>query len=204
MTRCPILLAALLALSLTACASNKAPKLPYPAFIQAEELPDMFIAALPGVRAKPLAGDTRTRTSSNLVTLPADWQGTTGGSPGKSVELFVLAGKVTLSEFVLTVGGYAYVPPGSLGFRLETDDGARLLYFLDDVDASSVIRSPIVLDSELVDWIEQSPGRYLRELRHDPGSGATTWLLRIEPGATTPWRSSTIWVQPPRRWRWAC
>ena len=192
MTRCSIFLAALLVLTLAACAANKAPKLPYPAFVQADELPDMFIAALPGVRAKPLAGDTRTRTSSSLVTLPANWKGTTGGSPGKSVELFVLAGKLTLSEFELTAGGYAYVPPGSLGFRLATDDGARLLYFLDDVDASSVIRSPIVLDSELVEWSEQSPGRFVRELRSDPGSGARTWLLRIEPGATTPWQSSSV------------
>ncbi len=192
MTRRSILLAAFLTLMLAGCASNKAPKLPYPAFVQAEDLPDIFIAALPGVRAKPLAGDTRTRTSSNLVTLPADWKGTTGGAPGKSVELFVIAGKLTLSEFELTAGGYAYVPPGSLGFGLRTDDGAQLLYFLDDVDASSVIRSPIVLDSELVTWSQQSPGRYVRELRSDPGSGARTWLLRIEPGATTPWQSSSV------------
>ena len=190
-TRRSILHAALLALTLVSCASINAPKLPYPAFIQVEDLPDMYIAALPGVTAKPLAGDTRTRTSSNLVTLPADWKGTTGGAPGKSVELFVISGKLTLSEFELTAGGYAYVPPGSLGFSLSTDDGAQLLYFLDDVDRSSVIRSPIVLDSKLVDWSQQSPGRYERELRNDPGSGARTWLLRIEPGATTPWQSSS-------------
>jgi len=192
MRRRSVLLAVLMALTLAACAAINAPKLPYPAFVQAEELPDMFIAALPGVRAKPLAGDMRTRTSSSLVTLPADWKGTTGGAPGKSVEMFVIAGKLTLSEFVLTAGGYAYVPPGSLGFGLATDDGAQLMYFLDDVDASSVIRSPIILDSELIDWSEQSPGRYVRELRKDPGSGARTWLLRIEPGATTPWKSSSV------------
>ena len=179
------------ALFFAACVSNDKPKLPYPAFIQAEELPDMFVAALPGIRAKPLAGDMRTRTSSALVTLPRDWKGTTGGAPGKSVEIFVLAGEVLLSDFKLTAGGYAYVPPGSLGFGLSTDDGARMLYFLDDVDESSVIRSPMILDSGLVEWVETMPGRHVRELRSDPGSGARTWLLRIEPGSTVPWTSST-------------
>lgn len=152
----------------------------------------MFVAALPGVRAKPLAGDMRTRTSSSLVELPADWKGTTGGSPGKSVELYVLSGELTLSEFVLQAGGYAYVPPGSLGFSLATDDGARILYFLDDIDASSVIRSPLILDSGLVAWLETSPGRYVKELRSDPGSGSRSWLLRIEPGSSVPWTSSSV------------
>jgi len=191
MTRCSIFLTTLVALMLAACVSNKPPALPYPAFIQADELPDMFVAAMPGIRAKPLAGDTRTRTSSNLVTLPANWNGTTGGAPGKAVELFVIAGKLLLSEFELTAGGYAYIPPGSLGFALSTDAGAQLLYFLDDIDANSVIRSPIILDSTLVKWAEQSMGRFERELRSDPGSGARTWLLRIEPGAATSWMASS-------------
>ena len=31
-----------------------------------------------------------------------------------------------------------------------------------------------------------------RELRADPGTGATTWLMRIEAGATVPWQSSSV------------
>ena len=183
---------ALAALVVSACASNSPPKLPYPAFVQADELPDMFLAAMPGVRAKPLAGDMRTRTSSNLISLPADWKGTTGASPGKSVELFVVAGELELSEFVVKKGGYAYVPPGSLGFSLETERGAHILYFQDDVDSSSVIRSPIILNSELLEWEPVSVGRHTKELRSDPGSGSKSWLLRIEPGATVPWIASSV------------
>ena len=192
MIRRSTLTVTLLALTVSGCASFSQPKLPYPAFIQAGDLPDMFVAALPGVRAKPLAGDMRTRTSSSLVELPADWKGTTGGAPGKSVELYVLSGELTLSEFALGAGGYAYIPPGSLGFSIATDNGAQLLYFLDDIDASSVIRSPMILDSGLVDWLETSPGRYVKELRSDPGSGSRSWLLRIEPGAEYPWTSSSV------------
>jgi hypothetical protein len=192
MMRRPILATTLFVLIVAGCASYTAPKLPYPAFIQAGELPDMFVAALPGVRAKPLAGDMRTRTSSSLVQFPADWKGTTGGAPGKSVELLVIAGELTLSEFVLGKGGYAYIPPGSLGFSLTTVDGAQVLYFLDDIDASSVIRSPIILDSGLLNWVETSPGRHVKELRSDPGSGARSWLLRIEPGSEIPWTSSSV------------
>ena len=48
---------------LAGCAS-KAPELPYPAFIQVDELDDIFMASLPGVRAKQLAGDPRTRQSA--------------------------------------------------------------------------------------------------------------------------------------------
>lgn len=185
------LMAALIVFAASGCASNRPPKLPYPAFIQSEELPDMFVAALPGVRAKPLAGDMRTRSASNVITLPADWKGTTGGAPGKSVELYVITGEVKLSEFVLKKGGYAYVPPGSFGFSLETELEAQILYFLDDVDASSVIRSPIILNSGLLEWEPASNGRYTKELRNDPGSGSRSWLLRIEPGASTPWIAST-------------
>lgn len=184
-----IFLPALLIVS--ACASNSPPKLPYPAFQQADTLPDMFVAALPGVRAKPLAGDMRTRSSSMLLTLPDEWKGTTGGAPGKAVELFVLAGELTLSDIEMKPGSYAYVPPGSLGFRIETDKGAQLLYFLDDVDETSVIRSPLIMNSGLLSWTETLPGHYVKELRSDPGSGARSWLLRIEAGAPVPWTASS-------------
>ena len=49
-------LGAVVAITITACASSP-PKLPYPAFIQADDLPDMFMASLPGIRAKQFAGD---------------------------------------------------------------------------------------------------------------------------------------------------
>lgn len=192
MMRFSTFLAIPLALLVSGCASTRPPKLPYPAFVQAEELPDMFIAALPGVRAKPLAGDMRTRTSSSVVSFPADWKGTTGGAPGKSVEIFVLSGELTMSGFVLKAGGYAYVPPGSLGFSITTDGGAEVLYFLDDIDASSVIRSPMIMDSGLLEWVESSPGKFVKELRSDPGSGSRTWLIRIEPGASVSWSSSSV------------
>jgi hypothetical protein len=192
MKRSPCLFVALIVIVVTGCASNSRPKLPYPAFVQADELPDVFLAAMPGVRAKPLAGDMRTRTSSNLISLPPDWKGTTGGSPGKSVELYVVTGELKLSEFVVKKGGYAYVPPGSFGFSLETEQGAEVLYFQDDVDENSVIRSPLILNSDLIDWVAISPGRYTKELRSDPGSGARSWLLRIELGATVQWTASSV------------
>lgn len=179
-------------LLLTSCASTrKAPELPYPAFVQSDELADIFLAALPGVRAKEYVSDMRTRTTSNRIDIPADWSGTTGGSPGKTLEIFVLSGELEFSEFVLAAGGYAYIPPGSLGFRLKSDSGAQILYFLDDVDASAVIRSALILESSLLTWQEVSPGIFVKELRSDPGSGSKTWLKRIEPGATFVWQSSS-------------
>ena len=184
-----MLIAALLA---AACASeNRKPDLPYPAYVVSDEIEDMFMAALPGVRAKQYYSDMRTRVSSSRVDLPPDWSGTTGGMPGKSLEIFVLDGKLSLSEFELGAGGYAYVPPGSFGFRLETEAGARILYALDEVDESSVIRTPIIMDSELVPWTETSPGVYEKDLRLDPGSGARTWLERLDPGVPLPYTSSS-------------
>ncbi len=59
-------------LVLISCAAN-APQPPYPVFIQVEELPDTFIAGLPGVRAKQLAGNLETGASSYQLLLPADW-----------------------------------------------------------------------------------------------------------------------------------
>ena len=103
-----------------ACAST-APQLPYPAFVQADELEDIFMASLPGVRAKQLAGDPQTRRSSNRIDLPRDWQGTSGGVPGRSMEIFVIRGEMTIADIASGSGGYAFLPAGSLGFNLVSD-----------------------------------------------------------------------------------
>ena len=80
---------ALLLVFAAGCASGP-PELPYPAFIQTNELPSVFIAGLPGVEAKRLAGDPRTQRSSYQIVLPLDWSFSTSAFPGKSVEIFVL------------------------------------------------------------------------------------------------------------------
>jgi len=175
-----------------ACASGPQPP-PYPAFVISDELPDMFMASLPGIRAKQYAEDAQSRSTSNRIDLPADWKGTTGASPGKALEIFVLSGELQLADISLRRGGYAYIPPGSLGFNMQTADGARILYFLADFDSRAVIRAPLVLDSELIDWRPTvTPGVFEKELRADPGSGARSWLERIEPGVSMPWQSSTV------------
>ena len=174
------------------CASGP-PKLPYPAFIQVDELSDIFMASLPGVRAKQLSGDPQTRRTSNRIDLPADWQGTSGGTPGRSMEIFVLSGKLKIADIVLEAGGYAYLPAGSLGFNLTTEDGARILYFVNDTDPESVIRSPIIINSDLLKWEDAAKvGVSKKELRSDPGNGSRTWLLRISTGASLPWESSSV------------
>lgn len=184
--------AAFFALLVAGCASGP-PKIPYPAFVQADELVDVFLASLPGVRAKQFSGDPQTRRTTNRIDLPPDWQGTTGAAPGKLLEIFVLSGELDVGDVSLGAGGYAHVPPGSFGFNLRTDSGARILYFLDDVDPLAMIRSPVILDSHLVDWqATEADGIAIKELRSDPGNGARTWLVRISPGASIPWQSSTV------------
>jgi len=183
----------LLALVLCACASGP-PELPYPAYLQVDELDDVFMASLPGIRAKQLAGDAMTRRTSNRIDLPPEWQGTSGGSPGRSLEIFVVAGKMTIADIEFGRGGYAFLPAGSLGFNLRSSEGARILYFLNDVDPESVIRSPIIIDAEVLDWqASATSGVFTKELRRDPGNGAMTWLLKVMPGASIPWQiSSTV------------
>lgn len=189
MTR--LIVASSLYLLLAACAGSP-PKLPYPAFIQADELEDMFMASLPGIRGKQLAGDPQTRRTSNRIDLPPDWKGTSGGTPGRSMEIFVLAGQLRIADIDLDSGGYAFLPAGSLGFNLESVGGARILYFVNDTDPESVIRSPIIIDADILHWQPIStPGIVSKELRSDPGNGAKTWLLRIEAGASVPWQSSS-------------
>jgi len=181
----------LFVLVLSACASGP-PKLPYPAYMQVDELDDVFMASLPGIRAKQLAGDSMTRRTSNRIDLPPDWHGTTGGSPGRSLEIFVVGGKMTIADIELGSGGYAFLPAGSLGFNLRSTEGARILYFLNDVDPESVIRSPIIIDAEVLEWqASATSGVFIKELRKDPGNGARTWLLKITPGASIPWQKSS-------------
>ncbi|MEJ2258327.1 MAG: hypothetical protein P8X98_15310 [Woeseiaceae bacterium] len=190
MTRC---LPPLLVLLLLAAGAGGQPKPPVPAFIQADELEDVFLASLPGVRAKQLAGDPATRRTSNRIDLPRGWQGTSGGAPGRSMEIFVIAGSVTLADVELGPGGYAYLPAGSLGFNLQSIDGARILFFVNDADPEAVIRSPIILNSDLLPWEPTATrGIATRELRNDPGTGATTWLMRIDAAASMPWQSSSV------------
>ncbi len=185
-----LILLPLLVLLASCAAPETKPSLPYPAFANADELPDIFMAALPGIRGKQFIRDIRTRASSNRIDVPPNWRGTTGGNPDKSLEIFVLAGELRVSDFTLGPGGYAYVPAGAIGFRLESANGARLLYFLDDPSAGAVIQTPIILDSGLMDWDPIGDGVSIKELRYDPGSGATTWLQLVEPGAVLQWESS--------------
>jgi hypothetical protein len=118
---------------LAACASGP-PKVPYPAFVQVDDLDDVFMASLPGIRAKQLAGDPQTRRTSNRIDLPPDWEGTSGGVPGRSMEIFVLDGLLSIADIELPPGGYAFLPAGSLGFNMTTEEGARILYFVNDSD----------------------------------------------------------------------
>jgi glyoxylate utilization-related uncharacterized protein len=176
---------------LVGCASGP-PKLPYPAFIQVDELDDIFMASLPGVRAKQLSGDPQTRRTSNRVDLPRDWKGTSGGSPGRSLEIFVVDGELTIADILLQSGGYAFLPAGSLGFNLTADEGARILYFVSDTDPEAIIRSPIIINSSLLDWQSTAKvGVSSKELRSDPGSGAKTWIVRVSTGASQAWESSS-------------
>ncbi len=172
------------------CASS--PPLPYPAFVAVDELEDVFMASLPGVRAKPLGGDARTRRGSYRIDMPPDWRGTSGASPGRFLELYVLEGAIKLADIELGPGGYAYLPSGSLGFNLRSPAGARLMYFLGDVEPEAVIRTPILVDTELLSWEPAGvEGTAVKVLRSDPGSGATTWLLRVAPQTSVPWQSSS-------------
>lgn len=186
------LLAGLLVITTIAGCAAGTPPLPYPAFIQVDELPNVFLAGLPGVRAKQLAGDPRTRRTSNRIAVPPDWRFTTGASPTQSVEIFVLAGSATLGEFELSPGSYAYLPPGTAGIPLASERGALLLYFVDDSINAAVIQTPIISNSELLDWDPTSTrGVWEKDLRHDPGSGARTWLARVDNTASTAWQTTS-------------
>lgn len=187
-----IRLLTLISLAVLAACSSSPPKLPYPAFVATDDLPDVFLAELPGVRAKRFSSDPTIRTGSYRIDLPIAWTGSSGASPGLSIEIFVLAGKLTLGDdLVLESGGYAYLPSGSLGFNLRSYDGARILYAVNKTDPQSMIRTPLILDSRLIDWEATGVDGVSRKiLRSDPGSGAMTWLTRQEPGSVLPWQLS--------------
>ena len=106
-------------ITLLAACSSGPPKVPYPAFVEVDELEDMFMASLPGIRGKQLAGDPQTRRTSNRIDLPPGWTGTSGGVPGRSTEMFVLEGSLTIADIELPPGGYVFLPAGSLGFNIE-------------------------------------------------------------------------------------
>lgn len=188
------LLSATMVLALSACASGPR-NVPYPAFMQVEELEYAFLAELPGIRAKRLTGDLKTGRFSALLYLPESWRWNTGAAPGKSVEIYVIAGEIMLSDLTLRPGNHAYLPPGSMGMSLSTRHGAQILYFLDEASPNAVIQTPLFMSREVVPWLpmeDQAAGSGLevKELRDDPGSGARTWLLKVTPGAKLPWQKT--------------
>ena len=191
-----IILSFALLVFLTACA-GKQPQVPYPVFMQTEEVSDTFMAALPGTRTKVYSEDNRSRRISMRLQLPSDWSfGTTGAAPGKTLEIYVLEGDLTLGEFTLEPGGYAYLPSGSMGIEMSSLKGALLLYFVDDVQPGAVIQTPIISNSNLLSWQAESDaidefGLSTKVLRADPGSGARTWLMKIEPGAVQDWQQAS-------------
>lgn len=195
--RCRRFLGALALAGLVAGCAGQGPRPPYPAFVDSAALPDTFLAGLPGVRAKVLAGDAEVGRSTSVVTMPPDWQFGTGASPDRSVEIYVLAGRLWLADIALGPGGYAFLPDGSMGLSMRTDTGARLLYFLDRPDPAAIIRTPLILDQAEQQW-QPAPGAFddpaiwFKELRVDPGSGSRTALVRVEPGAEIPWRRSDV------------
>ena len=190
-----IILSFALLVFLTACA-GKQPQVPYPVFMQTEEVSDTFMAALPGTRAKVYSEDNRSRRISMRLQLPSDWSFGTGAAPGKTLEIYVLEGDLTLGEFTLEPGGYAYLPSGSMGIEMSSLNGALLLYFVDDVQPGAVIQTPIISNSNLLSWQAESDtidefGLSTKVLRADPGSGARTWLMKIEPGAVQDWQQAS-------------
>ena len=166
--------------------------MPYPAFLDVNSQDNVFIAGLPGVRAKNLAGNPRTRRSGNQVLIPADWAFSTGASPLQNVEIFVVAGQMQLGEFDLTPGGYAYIPAGTSGLPMRSENGAVILYFLDAANDAAVIQTPLIASSELLNWEYSGNGAGIKELRRDPGTGSRTWLEKIDPGVQRPWR---VWSE---------
>lgn len=189
----PWLTALAAVLVLAGCAS--ATRVPYPAFVQSADLRDSFLAGLPQLSAKMLSSDSESGRFSALLTLPAEWRWTTGASPGMSVEIYVLSGRVELGDLTLHPGNYAYLPPGSLGLSMSTKAGAELLYFLDEADRSATIRTPVFTSREVIPWQPRADGSPVagseeKLLRHDSGSGARTWLQRTEPGDARPWQRS--------------
>ncbi len=177
-----------LCILLAACPAST-PTLPYPAFVETDELPDTFMATLPGVRAKRYAEDYASRTGRYRIDLPAEWKGTSGGVPDAALEIYVIAGELMVGDFKLIPGGYAYLPSGGFGFRLSSASGARVLWFMSAEPSSALIRAPIINDGVTADWTELAPGVSVRELRFDPGSGARTWLQRTTSEAAGGWRS---------------
>jgi hypothetical protein len=185
--------------SFAACATSK-PNVPYPAFVQVDDTQDIFLAELPGIRTKQFAGDANSDRSSNLLLLPANYDFSTGAAPNKSIEIFVLAGEIELGDLTLRQGGYAWLPAGSTGTNIRSRAGAELLYFFNSVDDRSTIQVPLINSVDAGRWkpLSDDPedfGLSVLELRSDPGSGARTWLLKIDSVAQQPWQSYSAAVE---------
>lgn len=182
---------------------------------------------VPGVQPaafKLLSFNEETGARTLLVRLPPGWQ-QASGYHSADLELFVVEGGITMGDDNPGRYAYAYYPAGHV-HRYGTEFGATVLQMWggppdfiaagasgDDASAGGAVEgwrygdAPSLSPGDVPAFRDQpfpadSPIR-MKLLRHDPDTGAKTWITVLPGGGPTmygeghlpPWSSSASWVE---------
>lgn len=166
-------------------------------FIHARDLPPRSHALSFGLPAQVLR-DNPTTGSALLLDIPSAWSSKRILQLDHALEIYVLAGDLTLDDQQFEAEDFLRVPAGGSVTVVASSEGARILLFADPLLSSTnseSVEHQIVRRSK-VDWI---PGTAMRDagrddvpleilhLQNHPDTGARTYLVRVKPGLTIPW-----------------
>jgi len=147
-----------------------------------------------GLRCRVLSVDPASGASSLLLRLAPGlrWPAGRGDS---DLELYVLGGAIEVDGERHGAGHYRFVPRGVVVPPLASARGCELLAFYNDAAPSFVATDSdhpraerdrlVVLDAGDLDWDagpDAVPGRLVKRLHAEPGTGALTMLVALAPG----------------------
>ncbi len=169
-------------------------------FVNAGKMPLAELQQLGGVKARVLSENPRSGRMAFVAEPPAGWSWGGAAADGRSLEIFVLAGKLDIDGRPLESRGYLYVAPKAGTPPLATRSDARLLVFVGPTGEPSGFTDWFIVDFDQSRWRPGLVGPRagvdlpveIFDLKRDPTTGARTWLASIEPGFEFPWERHSM------------
>ncbi len=176
-------------------------------FIQVEHVPRQpLLLGSAGGDVRILSHDPESGALTALVNLPAAWT-LPAGRFTASVEFYLLTGTLMTEGYAASHHTYAFIPAGVSIGPMQTRSPVTLLWFThgeaifepinEDAPGSQRRLQINALDASALPWVNPitpgfPPGAMRKQLRIDPDTGASTWLLGVLPQ----WREPRIEIHP--------
>lgn len=184
-------------LAIAACSSLRSdPQVQGVFFIHAEDAGQRVHPLSLGLPARVLRDHST--GSALLINIPPGWAAHGSRRTDQPVELYLLAGELSLDGQLLVAGDWAGLPAGTSVAPVTSDKGAEVLVFADPpvTETAPAGAAVHIVGHAALEWV---PGTAMSDagrddvpleilhLKNDPSSGARTYLVRVKAGLSIPW-----------------